>query len=267
MTKRSALLQRCRDRLPSPSATLRKGYRAAWSDAQCRAWGERVAATTVLRQAEAWLLTAERVVTKVDTAYSPRRLAWLAELMLELDAAVAAQPTPPDRDALTRLTADARVTKTRLLRRMRLWAGGDEARNLALSGVDASSAELSRSLGRLLELAARWRRDALGEALADDVGLTRAWLQAAEVQRAALVKEEEVHLGWSRRRQGDGPVIDVMEGRVLRELRALQLAFLAARKESKNAPVMRVFPGLRAFLAPQATRARRAPKDSPPRPE
>ncbi len=257
--KRHSLVKMWVAKLPPPSKELREGYTLAWTEAQCVAWGERTSAPYVLRQAEQWLGLVARAPGADALPYSKRRLAWLAELSSRLEDALAATEAPPDPTLRDELWRAAAALRTRAWTRAELLVGGDERRaaqleTAHLGGRDAAS--LVKSLQTLVQVFTAWREDRAGAALAEDVGVDEALLESLMSAAVRLDDEEYRHLGVSRRR-ADGPATNALEGRVLRELRALQLAVAAGREERLRLPVLRVLPKLRAFLAPQSARKKK----------
>lgn len=259
MLNRRSLVKTWVAKLPPPSKELREGYTRAWTEEQCVAWGERTSAQQVLRQVERWLGPVANARDGDALPYSKRRLAWLAELASQLEDAIAAVELPPDTTLRDELRRAAELVRNRALARAELLVGGDENRasDLKAAWLDGrDGAAVVKSLRALVKVLTAWRKERGGAALADDVGVTRDFLDALTTAADRLDAELFVHLGVSRR-VADAPATNAVEGRVLRELRALQLAVIAAREDRLQIRALRVLPGLRAFLAPQSARKKK----------
>ena len=160
--------------------------------------------------------------------------------------------------------ARAKKARTRVLQRMAVMVGGDALRAAQyseLSGTPRDASAMVKFLVKAAELLRRWREDALGQALADDVGLDGASVSDLEALASELSDEAEPFLGVPQR-AGDAPATNMLEGRVLRELRMLQLAFADARESGQRVPVLRVSTGLKTQLAPQRRPSKKKPKRS-----
>jgi hypothetical protein len=243
--------------LPKLSPLLREGFRSMWTEKQCDAWARRTKATDVLVQAHEWLLVADGALRREqneDVPYSRHRLAWLAELTVALEDEVAGTPKEDvvaAREARDGALAESNQLRARLRSRMTLLVGGDEERGAALAIANKGSrtpAEVSSALVHLSELLTRWRRDARLRVLADELGLEESLLLRAEGS-ARLLKDAELAAASVASDRGDAPSVNRVEGRVLRELRALQLAFSAAKEDGLNVPVLKVRPAMKSMLS------------------
>lgn len=243
--------------LPKLSPLLREGFRSMWTEQQCDAWARRTKANDVLHQAQEWLLVADGALTRTrheDVPYSKQRLAWLAELTLSLEDQVAGTPKPEvvearrERDAALE---EANQLRARLRSRMTLLVGGDEERGAALAIANKGSRtaeEVTSALAHLGELLKRWRQDARLRILADELGLDDSLLFRAE-ESARLLKDAALEAASVQTERGDSPSVNRIEGRVLRELRALQLAFSAAKEEGLQVPALKVKGPLKSLLS------------------
>ncbi len=233
--------------LPKLSPLLREGFRSLWSDKQCDAWSRRAKPADVLRQAQEWLTIAATALSKEDCAdvpYSKQRLAWLAELTVALEGEVAGAPRPDVvtiRQARDAAFDESRQLRARLRSRMELLVGGDEERGAALA--IANKGDVMTALAHLVELLGRWRRDARLRLLADEAGLDESMLLRAEGS-GKLLEDAELQVVSVATLPAHAPV----GGRVLRELRALQLAFTAAREEGLKVPALKVLKPLQPEL-------------------
>ena len=72
--------------LPALTGKLRMAFRAAFTDEQCDAWGQKTRAENVVKEAEKFVATMARVLKdQTDSAYSRRRLTFLCELLVLLE--------------------------------------------------------------------------------------------------------------------------------------------------------------------------------------
>lgn len=252
--------------LPKLSPLMREAYASLWTDEQCDAWGRRTRAAEVLKQANEWLLHADRALKKPgaeDVPYSRQRLAWVASLAVAVENelhGVVSDALSEARRVRDEALAAGHQLKGRAFSRASLLVGGNEQRGAALAIANRGSRnadELAESLGALSGLLAAWRKEARLRLLADELGLDEGLIrQLAEA--ADTLKEAELNAVSLRPQRGDGPALNRLEGRLLRELRALQLAFAMAHEEKLNVPTLRVRPSLRSVFS-----NRNASRDKP----
>ncbi len=249
--------KRLAKQLPKLSPLLREGFRSMWSDKQCDAWARRTKATDVLHQAHDWLLVANGALSRErneDVLYSKQRLAWLAELTVKLEDELAGTRKPEfiaARQKRDEALVESNQLRARLRSRMVLLVGGDEERGAALAIANKGSrtpAEVTGALTQLAELLTRWRRDARLRVLADELALDEALLVRVE-SSARLLRDAALEAVSMPSERGDAPSVNRVEGRVLRELRALQLAFSAAKEEGLNVPSLKVRPAMKSMLS------------------
>ncbi len=249
--------RRLHKQLPKLSPLLREAYASLWTDPQCDAWGRRTKAREVLAQAQEWLLVADdalRAPGAEDVPYSRQRLAWVAELANSLEDVLAGTPAAgiaEARKARDAVLAVARQVRARMMSRLVLLVGGNEARGAALAIANKGSRnadEVVESLRFLSGLLREWRKEARLRLLADEIGLDEGLLAHAEESAGAL-KQAALQAGTGTEYRGDGPAANRVEGRLLRELRALQLALSAARDEGLRVPRLRVRPALKSSLS------------------
>jgi hypothetical protein len=243
--------------LPKLSPLLREGFRSMWTEQQCDAWARQTKANDVLHQAQEWLRVADGALSRAehdDVPYSKQRLAWLAELTVGLEEQVAGTPKAEVLEA--QRTRDAALEESNQLRarlrsRMTLLVGGDEARGAALEIANKGSKtaeEVTSALEHLALLLTNWRQDARLRILADELGLDDGLLFRAE-ESARLLKDATLEAASVSTERAGPPPTNRIEGRVLRELRALQLAFSAAKEEGLQVPALKVLGPLKALLA------------------
>lgn len=260
MKTRRSVVKTWVDTWEAPPKKLREAFLLAYSEAQCLAWGRRTSAALVLRQATLWLGRIYNARDVEQLPYSKRRLAWLASLVSQLEDIVEGAQSLPSLDARDAMTKEAEQARSRLRRVAEVLVGGEATRVKQLAAVRTSSRDgrsVAQSARALVKVLRVWRGDELFAAVADDAGLTEEKLDALE-DLAARLADESLRVTRWHDRGGDAPATNVLEGRVLRELRGLQLAVVAAREERLRFPVMHVLPGLSAFLAPQRGRRKRA---------
>ena len=234
--------------LPALDADCRAAYRAAFSDAQCEAWAAQTKADAVLAEAERALGAVHARLRRGPLGgYSLRRLAWLCELMVALESAVAEQRAAEKTEARARRDAavDTAVrARRRLVVALQSMAGGDEGRRrLIAAHNDASKTPqvLVSTVTGLVELARAWRREQLGAVLAEDAGLTDDVLAALADAALALREATEATFGGEVNDSADTARV---EGRVLRELGFLRRCLEGARELGDAVPA---FPPLRSL--------------------
>lgn len=265
-----SISRRLTRQLPKLSPLLREGFKSMWTDKQCDAWARRTKAVDVLHQAQDWLTVASGALAREhheDIPYTPQRLAWLAELGVRLEDELAGTPKPDvmaARQARDEALAESKQVRARLRSRMVMLVGGDEERAAALAIANKGNrtpSEVAGSLTHLHELLSRWRRDARLRVLADELGLDESLLLRADAS-ARLLRDTELQAASAGAERGDAPTVNRVEGRVLRELRALQLAFAAAKEEGLAVPALKVRPALKSLLSSR-NEARDEPEGEP----
>lgn len=249
--KRPSLAVRTLSELPALDGTLRAAFRAAFTDEQCDAWGNRTKASNVVKEAEKWVATMARTLKDdSDVAYSRRRLTFLCELLVLLEDELAATGDEASHELRsTRQAALAVASNARrdLVRRLRALAGGQQDLLAALNRVtpnnETSATDVQESLTATIDLAVKVRRNELMERLADDMGLTEARLNSAYAALESLAGAREVALN-AGAYEGDAPSVNRIEGRVLREMRLAQRLFNDAREAGLTVPALVAGPAL-----------------------
>lgn len=259
--------------LPALTGKLRMAYRAAFTDGQCEKWGEQTKAENVIKEAEKWVATMARTLRDdVESGYSRRRLTFLCELLVLLEDEMANTSEAAMRDLRsTRGAALVVASNARkdLARRLRAIAGGQQqilAKITAAAPDDERSpSDVQDSLTATIDIGVKLRRDEVLEALADDVGLTEARLNSAYAALEALAGVREVTLN-AAAYEGDAPTVNVIEGRVLREMRLAQRLLKEAREQGgKNIPVLVAGPSLNKLFGKNAADVE-DPAPTPPSP-
>jgi len=235
--------------LPALDDRRRKAYRAAFTDAQCEAWGTQTKAEHVLADAERGVgAVAAKVRAGGVTGYSATRLAWLCHLMVDLEDAVAAQKAADGSEARAQRNAAVAVAdraRKRLAAGLYSMAGGDaELRKQVADRNEASSTPhvLESSLTGLVQLALRWRRTEHGEVLGDDAGVTDQFLSSVSAVVDSLREANEHTYGEGVDR--DSAETNRIEGRVLRELSFLRKTLATAKELGDAVPA---FPALKSL--------------------
>ena len=241
--------------LPALTGKLRAAYRAAFTDEQCDAWGEKTKAENVVKEAEKFVATMSRSLKDgLDVTYSRRRLTFLCELLVLLEDEVEHTRDKSSADLRsTRSAALAVANNARkdLARRLRALAGGQQRILQDIAAVappsDRSPSDVQDSLTATIDLALKLRRNELMEALANDVGLTEERLNNAYSSLEALAGASSVSLN-AGAYEGDAPSVNRIEGRVLREMKLAQRLFNESRDAGVNVPALVAGPSLNAIF-------------------
>lgn len=251
----SSVIERTLRTLPKLNDALRAGFRAAFTDDQCMTWGRRSSAREVLREGQAWLVTMDRALKKVPPfAYSRRRLAWLAEQLLALEREVAATTDPERGEKLeARGVALKRAVEARrqLAQQLRAVIGGQRRWLEPLYASRPANAQRPQyvltSLDATLALADQLARDKVLAPLLLDVGFDARARAAVMAVREELDRTRVATLAMAGR-PGDTPSVNLLEGRVLRELRYAKRLLDDARRSGVSVPLIRVSQKLKAVF-------------------
>ncbi|MEW5739271.1 MAG: hypothetical protein AB1938_10120 [Myxococcota bacterium] len=235
--------------LPALDDKRRKAYRAAFTDAQCEAWGAQTKAESVLADAERAVGAVQSKVKNGGvTGYSAYRLSWLCHLMADLEDAIATQKAAEGTEARAERNAAVAVAdraRKRLVAGLTSMAGGDAALRKQIADRNETSLTphvLESSLTGLMQLALQWRRTEHGEVLGDDAGVTDAFLSSVSAVVDSLREANEHTYGEGTGR--DSAETNRIEGRVLRELGFLRRALAAAKELGDAVPA---FPPLKTL--------------------
>ncbi|MFT3709628.1 MAG: hypothetical protein QM817_18520 [Archangium sp.] len=257
--------------LPALTGKLRMAYRAAFSDEQCDAWGEKTKAENVVKEAHKFIVTMARSLKDhTDSTYSRRRLTYLTELVVLLEdeiAKTAKNELNELRSVRSATLSVANNARRDLARRLRALAGGQQGLLKEISNVappsENSPSDVQDSLTATIDLAQKVRRNDTFEVLADDVGLTEARLNSAYAALEALTGAGDVSLN-AAAYEGDAPSVNRIEGRVLREMRLAQRLFNEAREAGNNLPNLLAGPSLKVIFAKDSDTEAPAPTPPPP---
>ena len=235
--------------LPMLTGVRRRAYTASFSAEQCREWGSKIKAETVLTEAEGALRAVSASVKKGIDGYSPSRFAWLCTQMAELQDAIARQGGDGARSTRLAATSIASRIRTKLAHGLLDAASGNEAMIAEINKRDegdTSAGSLETTITGLLQLAMRLRHVPEGEVLADDAGLTESFLSSASATLDSLRASNEVAYSTAPERDesGDAEVTNAIEGRVLRELHHLREVLTRAKARGISVPA---FPALKSL--------------------
>ncbi len=227
--------------LPRPTEARRRLYRAQFTDLQCRAWGDRTWAKSVLADAERVIGAAAPALREHEVpGYPLVRLGWLCELTVALEHAL--RDDALDERATERRDAfsagqRAEVLRRRAVNRLKAMAPGDVAFQKRVRRNDARRStpqQLRVVLRRLADFVVGLRQDADLRLLADDCGLTTAFLD--ELEAAAKALDVLVPKTWRAGPTNDSAATSVIEGRVLREVAFLHDCVARARADGSPVP-------------------------------
>jgi hypothetical protein len=229
--------------LPTLDERRRRIYRAQFTDAQCRAWGSRTWARNVLGDAERTVGAASKVLRKREVpGYPLHRLAWLCELIVALQKSIEDDDLPTQRHVRAeaqRASSNADPLRRRLVAALQQLAPANAAYLRRISQLNVTTPTPQRRAKTLEDLAAfarTQRRSADERLLADDCGLTEAFL--AEVESIAVELRAAVEASWAAPLTNDSMATSAVEGRVLRELAFLHDAFSMARALGTAVPAV-----------------------------
>jgi len=242
--------------LPALDNRLRAAYRGSFSEEQCDAWGAETKSAEVVREAEKWIGAMFGTVKKQSVSgYSPRRLAWLSELVVSLQDEIAKSKAGSNglHGATSSAMQVAQRVLTDLVGRLELVAGGRaelleliRARGTSQRG---SPQHVRDALTALIDLASKWRRDAALLLLAEDADLSEARLNAAYNALENLARAEEAAYEPPPTTDQDSAAVNRVEGRVLREMKLAASAFAQAKANGERVPALTPGPTVRSVLA------------------
>ena len=243
--------------LPALDETHRKAFSGQFPDADCLALGARTKSEAVRNVALAWAAEAAPLLTGPqadDVDYDPSRLAWVVELVVKLDvqrddAGLTGKKQSSLRSERDLALSKAKVLHARLASKLKRAAPGG-----ALDGAAAgeSVAELAAGLKSLANLVDQTvqSKDPSARILAQTAKLTAADAQAArDAAKSLSTAGEQVTLGGRAKGDRDTPAVNLVEGRLLKELLFLRDAFDEAKGRGVPVPALAVTPGVKQVLA------------------
>jgi hypothetical protein len=250
----------------------RAAFTAQFDDGECLALGAKTDAEAVLADAKRWCVIIEEAIRAHQSAlrrYGPERLAFLVECVRALELAIVEQKASEDDEGAAMLVDLQRVaaiaTRGELYATLRTLAGGRSEERVRLEHCIAPTSDddaLVDELDGLAALAGDWieRPDPHAMVLVRSVALRREDAEAARSAARALEdarKARDRALAPAGRRR-DRPETDLIEGRVLVELRVARDAFDAARALHPGVPALRPSAATRVVLgAPETVSPRR----------
>jgi hypothetical protein len=249
-----SLALRLLEDLPPLGSVHKAAFASSFSDAQCDAWGTRTKASNVLAEANRWVSIAATTLKKQPVlGYSKARLAWLCQLLLQLEDAVLAQQNSNGDHARTARSAAVAVAdkcRRELTTLLYAVAGGraDLRQQVAERNENSPTPHvLASTLTGLVQLAMDFRRYPLLEVLCDDAGLDETLLSRTFAAAEALSAANEKT--FTAARDVDAAETNRIEGRVLREMKVMMTQFEAAKTLGQAVPVLTPGAAVRHVLA------------------
>lgn len=235
--------------LPLLTGAERAELLQQFTDEQCEAWADRTRSADTLRDTNKWLVTLKAVVLELaPQEYHATRLAFLAELVLALEASTVAPvpgaATASERDVRDAALLHAQGVRSRLLKALSRTAGGRVALRKKISAATGDARTASSTLGSLAELLTVARAEQTASPVASKVsGLTAALVSQAdqallELRGAAGGANSAVIAA------GDSAETNRLEGRILRELRLAWQSLRDARGRDGRVPALVPGPAL-----------------------
>jgi hypothetical protein len=248
--------------LPTPNEAQRRAFRAQFSDTRCAALGDTTRAAILEAEALRFAQGALEVLrgpTAAQVRYIPARLAWLLECVVTLteqrtqDVRVRSDSSARKSERSV-LEQKARLVSSDLSLALQDVAEGDESLLAALRNARAKVSPADDVLGLLdahTAVLTAWLqgdeavRTLLASARLDDDTLAAAREAADALRRARSTANT------AGNPQVDGPAVNVVEGRVIYEMRLLRKVFNRARERTgdRRIPALTPVPALqRVFL-------------------
>jgi hypothetical protein len=236
-------------RVPAIGADERAAFTAQFSNAECATLGAQTRSAAVRECAMTWSASVLKSVTGLEkelVPYAPERLAFVLELIGGLDVV-------RGKNAKTSATSTA-LRSERDLSRARLTEVAKRfvpVLTRAVKGNEAASAEVARlrdhgksdresaeAVQGLVKVARKLLTGTKAQKIvANSMGLTAARVDAADAAAKALLDaRDDVALGASGTHQKDSAEVNVVEGRVLHEMRIMKASIEEARDEGASVP-------------------------------
>jgi hypothetical protein len=184
--------------------------------------------------------------------------------MIELEDSIDQQTASASEGAAARASRNAAValatrTRVKLAHGLSSAAGGDAAKLHQVADRNDSSeapSMLETTITGLLQLAVALRRTPEGEVLADDAGLTEAFLSSASAVADSLNKANQAT--YTAGHQNDTVETNRIEGRLLRELNYLRLSLNRAKDRKETVPSFPLLATLKGFVSSKSPGAQKA---------
>jgi len=269
-------------RYAPPTAIQEQAYKSQFDDATCLDAGNKTRSGLVYAEASAWAVTIDKALRSARASsikYTASRFAWFLRQVFALRDAIAAHKTAQGSIASAKTVAEraertARHQEEVLMATLKSVAGEREeeraaieaARSTAAAAADTAKPEaLAARLEALADLGEGWlkKRDPVFQVLVEDSGLTKDLLESARATAATLATSRTSARG-ERVQLRDTASINLIEGRVLMEMRYAKNAFDAAHLSDPEVARLVPGPGTRAVLAnhPKKTPKKSDPKNS-----
>lgn len=257
--------------LPALTDVQRAAFRSRIGDAECASLGAQTQSALVLREATTWAKIIQGALVTFAgplQAYTPARFAWFVECAQGLAQAAQAQQQSAGSVGAARgneLSARqaALAAREALDEKLALLAGQDAAAMAELQaafGTTETALALVQSVKALASLASTWLASSnpQDEALVASVNLTAGDVDTANQAAQALTDAASSAVG-TRAQPKDGPAVNLAEGRVLFEMKAVRGVFEKARSKTPAVPSLPIGSGTRRVLAPHKRAATPAP--------
>jgi hypothetical protein len=256
-------------RLSSPTAAQRVAVHDQFSDAECLALGGETKSDDVRDGGFAWASEASKALLDPSLAphigHSIGRLAWLVELLAQLEAAKKSARPRQDIGRTIRSSRDvarvqARRLRSRLASKLARVVRSDPVAIAAASVPAHTDDELQRALETLAAVAERAiKKHAV---LAESARLTQGDATAARAMATALANaRDDVSVGGRDARAIDPPAVNLIEGRIVHELRVLRDAWREAREDGVALQPLVPHPNLRRVLGSHPKKKNDDPSD------
>lgn len=257
-------LQKIRSRYPAPPDHKVKGYRSQFSDAICAELGTRTKARLVLLEAQSWAVIIDRGLRTPGIEkilkYTPDRFGFYFDCMDTLETNLREQQVRQGAvKDIKRANEDAekaaRAASETLGETLADVAGEREKEEAELAGLPAtltSPDDRAERLRKMVELGRRWtkRKDPELQVLIEEYALDEAALASAEKAAADLESTRPEARG-NRVEPHDSPAVNLVEGRMLVEMKVVKRLFDRARLVNKAIPAVIPGAGTRAVLSPR----------------
>lgn len=235
--------RRCNE-LPEPSAALRKGFRLLKSDEECAKLGADTRAVEVLPEAREAFTSAVETITEhgATLRYLPTRLRYAMDVVGELERQFAVQSEREKggkgrTSAVVLAETEAKAAREALVVGLGpvMSAGGSSA----VEGFESARGNLDTkdvllSLTELIAIGRAWvnSKDEVRVALVEHQGVTSGALTGFDAVAAALAAARDASSAGGAAVGRDLPATNVLEGRVLFEVKALYEAIESNRKST-----------------------------------
>ncbi len=238
-------------RVPSIGAEERAAFTAQFTPAECIRLGAQTRSAAVRECAVTWAAGVLGAVTgpeKELVPYAPERLAFVLECIVELDAVRAQDAKKSAASTVLRSARDLARTRLSQVRRRLLpvlmrAAKGNAAASAEVAQLrdhGASDRESAEGMQSLVRVARKLLTGTSAQKLvANSMGLTAARVDAADAAAQSLLNaRDDVSAGASGTPQKDSREVNLVEGRVLHEMRAMKASIADARKAGASVPLL-----------------------------